>query len=117
MQDFATAKAWYKKSLAISEKQGNEHDATSTYHRLGIIAQKQRDFLQAGDFYLKSIKMFVNVNDTHNLMVVIGSYVRLLHTASGAEHTQLRRAWSACMPQELTKILEEVEVELNDANS
>jgi hypothetical protein len=34
--------------LAISEKQGNEHGAASTYHQLGRIAQEQRDFAQAG---------------------------------------------------------------------
>ncbi|MDE6641897.1 MAG: CHAT domain-containing protein, partial [Acetatifactor sp.] len=31
-RDFAAAESWYKKSLAIFEKQGNEHGAASTYH-------------------------------------------------------------------------------------
>ena len=116
-RDFAAAEAWYKKALAIKEKQGNEHGAASTYHQLGIIAQEQRDFPQAGDFYLKSIKIFANANDTHSLMIAIRSYARLLHTTSGTEHSQLRQAWSACMPRELTEILEEMEGELNDDNS
>ena len=116
-RDFSGAEAWYKKALAIFEKQGNEHGVASTYHQLGIIAEEQRDFLQAGDFYLKSIKLFVNVNDTYCMTIALNSYARLLHTTTGTEHSQLRQAWSTCMPQELTRILEKVEVELNDANS
>jgi hypothetical protein len=42
---------WYKKSLAIKEKQGNEHGAASTYHQLGRIAQEQRDFGAAEQWY------------------------------------------------------------------
>ncbi|MDE5803177.1 MAG: tetratricopeptide repeat protein, partial [Lachnospiraceae bacterium] len=116
-RDFAAAEAWYKKSLAIFEKQGNEHGAAITYHQLGRIAEERRDFPQAADFYLRSAKMFSETNDTHNLRFAIRSYARLLHTTAGTEHSQLRQAWSTCAPQELTKILEEMEVELNDDNS
>ena len=114
--DFAAAEGWYKKSLAIKEKQGNEHYAASTYHQLGRIAEERQDFPQACDFYLKSIQMFTNTNDAHNLMVVICSYARLLHTTAGTEHSQVRQKWTACMPQELTEILEEMEAKLNDVN-
>ena len=116
-RDFAAAEAWYKKSLAISEKQGNEHGAAITYHQLGRIAEKQRDFPQAVDFYLRSVKSLADTNDTHSLIIAICSYARLLHATTGTEHSQLRQAWSTCMPQELTEILEEMEVELNDDNS
>ena len=116
-RDFAAAEDWYKRSLAIEEKQGDEYGAAITYHQLGIIAQKQQDFSQAVEFYLKSIKMLANANDTHNLMIAICNCARLLHTAEGAEYSQLKQAWSACMPKELTEILEEMEGELNNADS
>ena len=116
-RDYAAAEGWYKKSLVIDEKQGNEHGAASTYHQLGRIAEARRDFPQAGDFYLRSIKILADTNDPHSLKIAIRSYARLLHTTAGTEHSQLRQAWSTYMPQELTKILEEMEVELNDANS
>ena len=54
-RDFAQAEQWYRKSLAISEKPGNESDAASTYHQLGSIAQEQRDFAQAEQWYHKSL--------------------------------------------------------------
>ena len=41
-RDFAQAEQWYRKSLAITEKLGNEHGAASTYHQLGIIAEDAR---------------------------------------------------------------------------
>ena len=61
--------------------------------------------------------MFENADDPHNLMIAVRSYARLLHTTSGTEHSQLREAWSTCIPQEVTKILEEMEDELNDDDS
>lgn len=116
-RDFATAETWFKKLLEIFEKQGNEHSTAIIYHLLGIIAEKQWNFPQAGDFCLKSIKVFANSNNTHNLMSAIFSYARLLHVTTGTEHSQLRQAWSTCMPQELTEILEKMEAELKDDNS
>ena len=54
-RDFPTAEGWYKKSLAIKEKQGNEHGAATTYHQLGRIAEEQRDFTTAEGWYRKSL--------------------------------------------------------------
>ena len=115
-RDFAAAEGWYKKALAITEKQGNEHGAAGTYHQLGRIAEEQQDFPQACNFYLKSIQMLTNTNNAYNLVVAICSYARLLHTTAGTEHSQVRQKWTACMPQKLTKILEEMEAKLNDVN-
>jgi len=55
-RDFAPAEAWFRKSLAIEEKQGNEeHGAASTYHNLGAIAQERSDFKEAEAWYRKSL--------------------------------------------------------------
>jgi hypothetical protein len=54
-RDFAQAEQWYRKSLAIAEKQGDEYGAASTYHQLGRIAQEQPDFAQAEQWYRKSL--------------------------------------------------------------
>ena len=48
-------KQWYKKSLDIDEKQGNEHGAAKTYHQLGRIAVEQRDFAAAEQWSQKSL--------------------------------------------------------------
>ncbi|MDE7176349.1 MAG: tetratricopeptide repeat protein [Lachnospiraceae bacterium] len=116
-RDFMVAEAWYKKALTIFKKLNNKHDAACIYYQLGTMAEERRIFLQAGNFYLRSIKMFVDTNDTYNVMFAICGYARLLHATVGTEHSQLRRAWETSIPEELTKILEEMEGELNDENS
>lgn len=52
--DFGAAEQWYRKSLAISEKQGNEYGTANNYHQLGLIAQEQRDSA-AEQWYRKSL--------------------------------------------------------------
>ncbi len=54
-RDFASARHWYRTSLAIEEKQGNEHYAASTYHQLGMVAEEQLEFASAREWYLKSL--------------------------------------------------------------
>jgi len=64
-RDFDQAEKWYLKSLAISEKHGNEHGAALTYHQLGIVAQKRRDFDQAEKWYLKSLSISEKHGNEH----------------------------------------------------
>ena len=64
-RDFAAAEQWYRKSLAIDEKQGNEHGAAITYYQLGIIAQEQRDFAAAEQWYRKSLAIDEKQGNEH----------------------------------------------------
>jgi len=64
-RDFQTAKAWYLKSLAISERLGDEHTAAITYHQLGMVAQEQRDFPTAEAWYRKSLAIFEKPGNEH----------------------------------------------------
>lgn len=65
----------------------------------------------------KSAKIFADTNESYSLMIAVRSYARLLNMTAGTERRQLRQAWSTCMPQELTKILEEMESKPNNADS
>ncbi len=56
---------WCRKSLDIHEKQGNEHDAAATYHNLGAIAGKQRDFETAEKWCRKSLVIFEKQGNEH----------------------------------------------------
>ena len=51
--------------MAIKEKQGDEHGAARTYHQLGMIAQEQRDFASAEQWYRKSLAIFEKQGDEH----------------------------------------------------
>ena len=67
--DFAAAEQWYRKSLAISEKQGNEHGAALTYHQLGMIAQERRDFAAAEQWYRKSLAIKEKQGNEHGAAI------------------------------------------------
>jgi tetratricopeptide (TPR) repeat protein len=54
-RDYAAAKRWYKQSLAINEKYGNEHNMANNYHNLGSVAQEQRDYVAAERWYKQSL--------------------------------------------------------------
>ena len=64
-RDFAAAEQWYRKSLAIKEKQGNEHGAAISYHQLGMIAAEQRDFAAAEQWYRKSLAIKEKQGNEH----------------------------------------------------
>ena len=53
------------KSLDIKLKQGNEHDAASTYHQLGIIAREQQDFAAAEGWHMKSLDINLKQDNEH----------------------------------------------------
>ena len=46
-RDFAGAEQWYRKSLEIKERRGDEHGAASTYGQLGILAGFQERWDEA----------------------------------------------------------------------
>ncbi|MEI2783447.1 MAG: tetratricopeptide repeat protein [Candidatus Competibacter sp.] len=64
-RDFAAAERWYQQSLAIKEKQGNEHGAAITYHQLGRIAEERRDFAAAERWYQQSLAIKEKQGDEH----------------------------------------------------
>ncbi|HXP62346.1 MAG TPA: tetratricopeptide repeat protein [Dongiaceae bacterium] len=64
-RDFAAAEAWYRKALAIEEKQENEHGAATTYHQLGTLAQERRDFVAAEACYRRSLAIKEKQGNEH----------------------------------------------------
>ena len=64
-RDFAAAEQWYRKSLAISEKEGDEHNAAMSYHQLGRVAEEQRDFAAAEQWYRKSLAIREKQGNEH----------------------------------------------------
>ena len=76
-RDFNAAETWYRKSLAITEKQGNEHIAASTYHQLGIIAEEKREFKMAKAWYKKSLEIFEKQGNINGAEIVSNSLNRI----------------------------------------
>ena len=92
-RDFAAAEQWYRKSLAIKEKQGNERGSAITYGQLGVLAGVQERFRESGEWLIKSLTVFRRANDPHNARgaasVFLGSYER----ASDKDKVELRAMW------------------------
>ena len=64
-RDFATAREWSLKSLAISERQGFDCHAAITYHQLGTIAEEQWDLPRAREWHLKSLAINEKQGNLH----------------------------------------------------
>jgi len=87
-RDFAGAEAWYRKSLAIREKPGDEHGAAKTYHQLGGVAQERGDFAGAEAWYRKSLAIDEKLGDEHGAAITyhqLGTIAQLRRDFAGAE--------------------------------
>ncbi len=68
-RDFVAAEQWYLRSLAIEEKQGNEHGVAITYQQLGSVARERRDFAAAEQWYLRSLAIKENQGNEHGAAI------------------------------------------------
>ncbi len=51
--------------MKIKEDAGDSYKAASDYHQLGIVAQKQRQFEEARQYYLKALKIYEDAGDLY----------------------------------------------------
>jgi tetratricopeptide (TPR) repeat protein len=77
LYDLDAAEEWYKKSLEIHKRQGDEHAAAAAYQQLGWLAKECRDLDAAEEWYKKSLEIHKRQGDEqgiasacHNLGVV-----------------------------------------------
>ncbi len=92
-RDFAAAEQWYRKSLAIKEKQGNERGSAITYGQLGVLAGVQERFRESGEWLVKSLKVFRRANDPHYAQHVVSNFLATYGRASDGDKAELRRMW------------------------
>jgi tetratricopeptide (TPR) repeat protein len=64
-RQFDEAERWYRQSLAIEERIGNEHGQGSTLHQLGRIAQERRQFDEAERWYRQSLAIEERIGDEY----------------------------------------------------
>ena len=63
----------------------DRYSQASTYHQLGMVAQEQRQWAQARDFFLHALEIFVAEGDDYSGSIVLRSLARLWR-ASGDVH-------------------------------
>jgi tetratricopeptide (TPR) repeat protein len=103
-RDFAQAEQLYRNSLTIREKLGNEYDAAMTYGQLGLISEEQRQFEQAASWLLRSMSIFIRLEDAHFTSLTMQHYTRLTKQAPGAVKEKLRSLWREAGLGELPQI-------------
>jgi hypothetical protein len=92
-RDFGAAEQWYRKSLAISEKQGNEYGAATTYAQLGILASMREQYEESGRWLIKCALAFARCNDVHNARRTTTNFMRNYHRAPADIQAKLAAMW------------------------
>jgi hypothetical protein len=106
-RDFAAADGWYRKSLEVNERLGNEHGAAITYHQLGMVAQERREFVAAWEAFLTAIATFVQLQDEHAFGIVARSLARSFREAPADVRPQLlAQGRKAGLPDEFLRDIE-----------
>ena len=80
------------KSLAIKEKQGNDHGAASTYGQLGHLAKAQQEYAAAADSYLQALQLFLSSEDNQGARICIFAFWGLLQEPD-ANSKELEQKW------------------------
>lgn len=92
-RDFSAAEQWYRKSLAIKEKQGNEHGAASTYGQLGIVAGLQERYEESGQWLIKCIVTLARCNDAHGAQRSASNFMVFHGQAPAEVQAKLAAMW------------------------
>ena len=90
----AAAEAWYRRSLAIKEKQGDEHGAAITYGQLGILAGRQRHFIDSGQWLIKATVAFHRTADPHLVRQAAQNFLVTYRKAPAADQARLEALWN-----------------------
>jgi tetratricopeptide (TPR) repeat protein len=112
-RDYTMAERWYKQSLAIFEKHGDEHRAAASYNQLGQVSRSQYAYQDAVIWYLKALSVFLRYQDNHNFMIVASNYALAVQAADLSTQAILCQRWTeAGFDQIIT--LNQLEQKLND---
>jgi hypothetical protein len=90
LKHYDEAEALHQKKLKlvlqledIDEKERGMMKAT-TYHNLGRVAEDQRQWAQARDYFLRALETYVEYNDAHNGGIALRSLARLWQSSNDA---------------------------------
>jgi Tfp pilus assembly protein PilF len=73
---------YYKKALEICVEFNDRYSQARTYHQLGTVAQKQRQWDTARENLIKALEILVEFEDQQNVKIVLRSLARLWQAAA-----------------------------------
>ena len=62
----------------------DRHSQARTYHNLGRVAEEQRQWAQAREYFLQALEVYVSYQDTYNGSIVLSSLARLWQSSGDA---------------------------------
>ncbi len=66
LREYEQARSHYQKALDIKVEFNDRYSQASTYHQLGMVAQKLREYEQARSHYQKALDITVEFNDRYS---------------------------------------------------
>ena len=92
-RDFPTAEAWHRKSLAIEEKQGDEHGAAQSYAMMGLLAGQKDEFVEAAQWFIKGIRGLMRTNDERSTQPIRGALLHCYQLALSDDKQAILALW------------------------
>jgi hypothetical protein len=75
--DWVEAERWYRESLGIKERLGDDHGQASTLHQLGKVAENRGRVAEAVAFFRQAEQLFERIGDARNLAIARKSLKRV----------------------------------------
>ena len=86
-------KKWYRKSLEIKERLGNESGAAITYAQIGVMLRDQKRYTTSGQSFLEAIKRMMRIDDREMTIRMTIDFFRSFDEASPGEKSELKKIW------------------------
>jgi len=83
------------------------HGQAGVYQGLGMLAQEQRKWQEAGDLFLKSLSIFVEYGDEQNGPIVLDSLARLWQECKDGRVLESAASVMEMSQEKVEKFLEE----------
>jgi tetratricopeptide (TPR) repeat protein len=97
--------------LEYPDKKESGRLKAGIYHQLGIVAQEQRQWKEASKYFLQSLEIDANYNDTYNMHIDLRSLARLWKASDDAKLPAAVAPIMGASEEEIEKLLREMLVE------
>ena len=98
-------KNYYKQALQIKIDFNDRFSLASTYHQLGIVAQQQRQWEQARQYLLETLKISAEFSDQHVLSITLRTLARLWEHSGDKNLPAATAPILSSTPEEATELL------------
>ena len=100
--------------MNICKEFNHRYEQAGTYHNLGAVAQKEKDFAQALEHYAQAMEIYTEYKDKYHLEMLTGNLTLLFEAWAGPEAG--RAVQRLEKPEDVKKQLEMINEKLKSKN-